>query len=96
MHGAAAQHAAQSVGVAAAVTCMTYPAWPLAPSWKAHSLTNVKDLKQLHPAQIGKGVLRREGADVALVGYGTMVHTCLAAAEQLAKSGIEVRAEVQL
>lgn len=49
------------------------------------------DERQLHPAQIGKGVLRREGADVALLGYGTMVHTCLAAAEQLAKSGIEVR-----
>lgn len=24
-------------------------------------------------AQIGKGVLRREGSDVALIGYGTMV-----------------------
>jgi pyruvate/2-oxoglutarate/acetoin dehydrogenase E1 component len=24
-------------------------------------------------AQIGKGVLRREGKDVALIGYGTMV-----------------------
>jgi hypothetical protein len=29
----------------------------------------------VHPvlAQIGKGVLRREGSDVALIGYGTMV-----------------------
>lgn len=26
---------------------------------------------------------------MALVGYGTMVQTCMAAAEQLAKSGIE-------
>jgi 1-deoxy-D-xylulose-5-phosphate synthase len=41
------------------------------------------------PMEIGKGLMRREGADVALVGYGTMVQTCLAAAEQLAKSGIE-------
>ncbi len=26
--------------------------------------------------QIGKGVLRREGKDVALIGYGTMVQVC--------------------
>lgn len=39
-------------------------------------------------AQIGKGVMRREGTDVALVGYGTMVQTCLAAAEQLQAAGV--------
>lgn len=41
------------------------------------------------PMEIGKGVIRREGSDIALVGYGTMVQTCLVAAETLAKSGIE-------
>lgn len=38
--------------------------------------------------QIGKGVVRRGGKDVALVAYGTMVNNALAAAEMLAKSGV--------
>jgi 1-deoxy-D-xylulose-5-phosphate synthase len=38
--------------------------------------------------QIGKGVVRRSGKDVALVGYGTIVNDCLAAADDLAKLGI--------
>jgi 1-deoxy-D-xylulose-5-phosphate synthase len=38
--------------------------------------------------QIGKGVVRREGTDVALLGYGTMVNDCLAAAEVLAQQKI--------
>ncbi len=39
-------------------------------------------------AQIGKGVVRRGGKDVALVAYGTMVNSALAAAEMLEKSGV--------
>jgi deoxyxylulose-5-phosphate synthase len=39
-------------------------------------------------AQIGRGVVRRGGKDVALVGYGTMVNSALAAAELLAQSGV--------
>ncbi|MDF2630611.1 MAG: 1-deoxy-xylulose 5-phosphate synthase [Symbiobacteriaceae bacterium] len=42
----------------------------------------------LMPLPIGKGELLREGNDVALVGLGTMVQACLAAADQLAKEGI--------
>ncbi len=38
--------------------------------------------------QIGKGVVRRGGKDVALVAYGTMANNALAAAEMLAKSGV--------
>jgi 1-deoxy-D-xylulose-5-phosphate synthase len=38
--------------------------------------------------QIGKGRLRREGADVALVGYGAMVSACLTAADMLAQQGV--------
>ncbi len=38
--------------------------------------------------QIGRGVVRRGGKDVALVAYGTMVNNALAAAEMLAKSGV--------
>ena len=45
--------------------------------------------------QIGKGVMRREGTDVALVGYGTMVTSCLAAAEALSKAGIEVGSDLR-
>lgn len=38
--------------------------------------------------QIGRGVVRRGGKDVALVAYGTMANNALAAAEMLAKSGV--------
>ncbi|MFZ5823212.1 MAG: 1-deoxy-D-xylulose-5-phosphate synthase [Bacillota bacterium] len=38
--------------------------------------------------EIGRGELVREGADVALVGLGTMTQVCLAAAEMLAREGI--------
>lgn len=37
----------------------------------------------------GKAQVLREGKDVSLVGYSRMTHTCLAAAEILAKDGIE-------
>ncbi len=39
-------------------------------------------------SQIGKGVVRRGGKDVALVCYGTLTNNALAAAEMLAKSGV--------
>jgi pyruvate dehydrogenase E1 component beta subunit len=38
---------------------------------------------------LGTGVVRREGADVALVSLGVGVHRCLEAAEGLAELGIE-------
>jgi deoxyxylulose-5-phosphate synthase len=38
--------------------------------------------------QVGKGVVRRGGKDVALVAYGTMTNSALAAAEMLEKSGV--------
>ncbi len=37
----------------------------------------------------GKARIAREGKDLSLVCYSRMVHVCLAAAEELAKSGIE-------
>eukprot|EP00887_Chlorella_sp_A99_P001616 scaffold8.g1616.t1 len=40
------------------------------------------------PLQIGKGVVRRSGTDVALVGYGPSSYECLAAAEMLEKAGV--------
>ena len=40
------------------------------------------------PAQVGRGVVLRQGSDVALMGYGTATNECLAAADILAKSGI--------
>lgn len=35
--------------------------------------------------QVGKGIVRRSGKDVALVGYGSSVNECLGAAELLSK-----------
>jgi len=39
--------------------------------------------------EIGKGEILRDGGEVAIVAYGSMVHPSLAAAENLAKEGIE-------
>jgi 1-deoxy-D-xylulose-5-phosphate synthase len=44
--------------------------------------------EELHTLAIGKGELLLDGTDVTLVGLGTMVQTCLAAAEELAREGI--------
>ncbi len=38
--------------------------------------------------QVGKGVVRRSGKDVAIVGYGHSTLECLAAAEMLAAAGV--------
>lgn len=38
--------------------------------------------------QIGKALVRQQGKDVALLGYGTMVNQCLEAAKILAGKGI--------
>jgi 1-deoxy-D-xylulose-5-phosphate synthase len=38
--------------------------------------------------QLGKGVVRRSGKDIAILGYGTIVNSCLKAADLLAESGI--------
>ena len=39
--------------------------------------------------EVGKGEILRDGGDVALVAYGSMVHPSLSAAENLAQDGIE-------
>jgi 2-oxoisovalerate dehydrogenase E1 component beta subunit len=39
---------------------------------------------------IGKAALRREGDDMSIITYGAMVYKALEAAEELAKSGIDV------
>lgn len=56
------------------------------PRGKAQGVHLDEELKRL---PIGKGEVLREGADVALVGLGTMTPVCLAAAELLAQEGIE-------
>ena len=39
--------------------------------------------------EIGKAAVKRDGKDVTLVAYGAMVHSCLKAAEELEKKGID-------
>src|SRR5690625_1758748 len=39
--------------------------------------------------ELGKADIKREGNDVTLIAYGAMVHTCLKAAEELEKDGID-------
>ena len=43
----------------------------------------------LAPAELGRALVRREGGDVTLVGYGAMTLVAMEAAEQLAREHIE-------
>ena len=40
------------------------------------------------PLEVGKGVIRREGKDVALIGYGNSVGECMKAAAMLEEAGL--------
>lgn len=51
----------------------------------AHGIT--PDMKGT-PLEIGKALVRREGKDVALIGYGHSTYACLGAAEMLEKAGV--------
>ncbi|XP_060208290.1 probable 1-deoxy-D-xylulose-5-phosphate synthase, chloroplastic isoform X2 [Lycium barbarum] len=42
------------------------------------------------PIEVGKGRILREGKDIALLGYGSMVQNCLRAQSLLSKLGVEV------
>ena len=52
---------------------------PVTP-WKKHDLGDVP--KGHYTVPLGKAAIRREGADVTILTYGTMVHVCEAAVEE--------------
>ena len=56
---------------------------PITP-WKKHDLGDVPDGHYVVP--LGKAAIRREGADVTVLTYGTMTHVALAAATE---SGVD-------
>ncbi len=49
-------------------------------SWKKHDLGDVPE--GYYTVPLGKAAIRREGNDVTVLAYGTMVHVALAAAEE--------------
>jgi len=49
----------------------------------------VPDEDEEYTIPLNRGVIKREGSDVTLVTFSRMVHICMQAAEELAKSGIE-------
>jgi pyruvate dehydrogenase E1 component subunit beta len=49
----------------------------------------VPDEGEEYTVPLNRGVIKREGSDVTLVTFSRMVHICMQAAEELAKSGIE-------
>lgn len=51
----------------------------------------VPELEHRTPFAIGKAEMLRDGADVAIIAAGTLVHRALAAANALAAEGIEAR-----
>ena len=53
-------------------------------SWKKHPLGDVSD--GYEPIPLGKAAIRREGSDVTVLAYGTMVYVAEAAAEE---SGVD-------
>ena len=48
----------------------------------------LKQARSMLFAQVGRGVVRREGKDVALLAYGTVTNDALKAADMLARSGV--------
>ena len=42
------------------------------------------------PIEIGKSVITRQGKDAVLVGYGSSVNECHAAADMLSRQGVQV------
>lgn len=51
----------------------------------------VPELEHRAPFQIGKAEILREGADVAIIAVGTLVHRALQAADLLAAEGVQAR-----
>lgn len=49
-------------------------------SWKKHDLGDVPE--GYYTVPLGKAAIRREGSDVTVLAYGTMVHVALAAVEE--------------
>ena len=41
-----------------------------------------------HVVPLGKAITRREGSDVTIISYAKTIHTCIAAADLLAKNGV--------
>jgi len=56
------------------------------PRSAGQGVTMDKTLKEI---PLGKAEILREGNDVTLIGVGTMVHTCLLAAQVLSERGVE-------
>lgn len=49
-------------------------------SWKGHPLAEVPE--EHYTVPIGKASICREGSELTILAYGTMVHVCIAAAEE--------------
>lgn len=72
-------------------TAYRYDDGPIAVRFSKTNGLGVPMDEELKEIPIGKSELIREGKDVALLGFGTMVHTAELAAEKLAEQGIEAR-----
>jgi 1-deoxy-D-xylulose-5-phosphate synthase len=63
---------------------------PFSIRWPRDSVPDlVPPLAEIPPLEYGSWEVLREGADLALLAVGTMVHPALRAADELAKQGIE-------
>jgi 1-deoxy-D-xylulose-5-phosphate synthase len=71
-------------------TSLTYEDGPTAIRYPRGEAVGVPAPRHIKPLQIGTGELLREGAGVALLGYGTGVQKSLEAADLLAEQGIDV------
>ncbi|MFW5678945.1 MAG: 1-deoxy-D-xylulose-5-phosphate synthase [Pseudomonadota bacterium] len=69
-------------------TAAAYDDGPIAFRYPRGEGPGVEVPEQGQVLEIGKGRVLREGSTVALVGLGTRVYECLAAADQLAQQGI--------
>lgn len=69
-------------------TALRWEGGPVALRYPRGNALGVPLVPTLQEIPIGRGTVTRAGEDVALVGYGTGVNWCMAAAEALAADGI--------
>lgn len=71
-------------------TAAAYNAGPIAFRYPRGEGFGVEIPENPQPLEIGKGRIMRQGCDVAILSYGTRLHECLKAADELEKQGLTI------
>jgi 1-deoxy-D-xylulose-5-phosphate synthase len=79
---------ATSIAIDDRPSCFRFPRGEMASASDLLAAEGITDDLKGTPLEVGKGVIRREGKDVALIGYGNSVGECMKAAAMLEDAGL--------